>query len=63
LAQIASVIGDHGANIDNIDLNPISPDFRELIIDVEVIDLKHLNTIISHLRARPVVSQVERVNG
>src|SRR6201997_1168374 len=39
LAQIASVIGDHGANIDNIVLKPISPDFRELIIDVEVIDL------------------------
>jgi hypothetical protein len=25
--------------------------------------LKHLNTIISHLRARPMVSKVERVNG
>ena len=32
-------------------------------IDIEVNDLKHLNTIISHLRARPVVSKVERVNG
>ncbi len=63
LAQIASVIGDHGANIDNIVFKPISADFRELIIDVEVIDLKHLNTIVSHLRARPVVSQVERING
>ena len=63
LAQIASVLGDHGANIDNIVFKPISADFRELIVDVEVIDLKHLNTIISHLRARPVVSQVDRVNG
>jgi GTP pyrophosphokinase len=34
-----------------------------MTIDVEVNDLKHLNTIISHLRARPVVSKVERVNG
>jgi GTP diphosphokinase / guanosine-3',5'-bis(diphosphate) 3'-diphosphatase len=63
LAQIASVIGDHGANIDNIVIRPISADFRELTIDIEVTDLKHLTTIISHLRARPVVSQVERVNG
>ncbi len=63
LAQIASVFGDHGANIDNIVIRAISADFRELTIDVEVTDLKHLTTIISHLRARPVVSQVERVNG
>jgi guanosine-3',5'-bis(diphosphate) 3'-pyrophosphohydrolase len=63
LAQIASVFGDHAANIDNIVIRPISADFRELTIDIEVTDLKHLNTIISHLRARPVVSQVERVNG
>jgi GTP diphosphokinase / guanosine-3',5'-bis(diphosphate) 3'-diphosphatase len=63
LAQIASVFGDHGANIDNIVIRPMSADFRELTIDIEVTDLKHLTTIISHLRARPVVSQVERVNG
>jgi GTP diphosphokinase / guanosine-3',5'-bis(diphosphate) 3'-diphosphatase len=63
LGQIASVMGDHAANIDNIVIRPISADFRELTIDIEVIDLKHLNTIISHLRARPVVSQVERING
>ncbi|MCI0467111.1 MAG: bifunctional (p)ppGpp synthetase/guanosine-3',5'-bis(diphosphate) 3'-pyrophosphohydrolase, partial [Beijerinckiaceae bacterium] len=63
LGQIAGVIGDNAANIDNIVIKPISADFRELTIDIEVNDLKHLNTIISHLRARPVVSQVERVNG
>jgi GTP diphosphokinase / guanosine-3',5'-bis(diphosphate) 3'-diphosphatase len=63
LGQIATVIGDHGANIDNIVIKPLSADFREMTIDVEVTDLKHLNTIISHLRARPVVSKVERVNG
>jgi GTP pyrophosphokinase len=63
LGQIATVIGDSGANIDNIVIKAVSPDFREMTIDVEVNDLKHLNTIISHLRARPVVSHVERVNG
>ncbi|MBO0732926.1 MAG: bifunctional (p)ppGpp synthetase/guanosine-3',5'-bis(diphosphate) 3'-pyrophosphohydrolase [Methylocapsa sp.] len=63
LAQIAGVIGDHAANIDNIAIRAVSADFRELILDVEVSGLKHLNAIISHLRARPVVSQVERVNG
>jgi GTP diphosphokinase / guanosine-3',5'-bis(diphosphate) 3'-diphosphatase len=63
LGQIATVIGDHAANIDNIVIKPLSADFREMTIDVEVNDLKHLNTIISHLRARPVISKVERVNG
>ncbi|WGJ13334.1 bifunctional (p)ppGpp synthetase/guanosine-3',5'-bis(diphosphate) 3'-pyrophosphohydrolase [Methylocapsa sp. D3K7] len=63
LGTIATVIGDHAANIDNIVFKPISADFREMTIDIEVNDLKHLNTIISHLRARQVVSKVERVNG
>ncbi len=63
LGAIATVIGDHAANIDNIVINPLSADFREMIIDIEVNDLKHLNAIISHLRARPMVSKVERVNG
>ncbi len=63
LGTIATVIGDHAANIDNIVIKPLSDDFREMTIDVEVNDLKHLNTIISHLRARPVVSKAERVNG
>jgi len=63
LGTIATVIGDHAANIDNIVFKPLSADFREMTIDIEVNDLKHLNTIISHLRARPMVSKVERVNG
>ena len=40
-----------------------SPDFRDMVLDVEVWDLKHLNAIISQLRAKKVVSKVERVNG
>jgi GTP diphosphokinase / guanosine-3',5'-bis(diphosphate) 3'-diphosphatase len=63
LGTIATVIGDHSANIDTITIKPLSADFREMVIDVEVNDLKHLNTIISHLRARSVVHKVERVNG
>ncbi len=63
LGTISSVIGDHAANIDNIVFRPLSADFREMTIDVEVNDLKHLNSIISNLRSRSVVSKVERVNG
>ncbi len=63
LGMLATVIGDHGANIDNVVIRPLSADFRELVLDIEVYDLKHLTSIISHLRARSVVSKVERVNG
>jgi guanosine-3',5'-bis(diphosphate) 3'-pyrophosphohydrolase len=63
LGMIATVIGDAGANIDHIEFVSHSPDFRDIVIDLEVLDLAHLNAIISQLKAKPVVSKVERVNG
>ena len=63
LGMIATLIGDTGANIDNISIKVLSADFREMTIDVEVADLKHLNGIITQLRARPVVNKVERFYG
>ncbi|HMN52022.1 MAG TPA: DUF5913 domain-containing protein, partial [Xanthobacteraceae bacterium] len=63
LAQIATVIGEHGGNIDNVRIFRRSGDFSELTIDVEVFDLKHLNSILTQLRAKKVVSSAERANG
>jgi GTP diphosphokinase / guanosine-3',5'-bis(diphosphate) 3'-diphosphatase len=63
LGTIATAIGDTGANIDNISINVLSPDFHEMRFDLEVADLKHLNGIITQLRSKPVVSKVDRVNG
>jgi GTP pyrophosphokinase len=63
LGMIATLIGDGGANIDNISIRQLSADFREMVIDLEVADLKHLHSIISQLRGKPVISKVERVNG
>ncbi|MFG1298928.1 bifunctional (p)ppGpp synthetase/guanosine-3',5'-bis(diphosphate) 3'-pyrophosphohydrolase [Xanthobacter sp. V3C-3] len=63
LAQVASAIGDRGANIDGLQMRSRSADFHEIVIDVEVFDLRHLNAIIADLKARDVVAQVERVNG
>jgi GTP diphosphokinase / guanosine-3',5'-bis(diphosphate) 3'-diphosphatase len=62
LAQIAQVIAEHDGNIDNVRMTRRSPDFTELIIDLEVYDLKHLTAIIAQLRAKKVVAGVERVN-
>jgi len=63
LAQIAQVIGENGANIENIQMIGRTPDFHEMTIELEVWDLKHLNTIISLLKATKVVSSVTRING
>jgi RelA/SpoT family (p)ppGpp synthetase len=63
LAQIAQVIAEHDGNIDNIRMTRQSPDFTELTIDLGVYDLKHLTSIISQLRAKKVIANVERVNG
>jgi RelA/SpoT family (p)ppGpp synthetase len=63
LAQIAQVIAEHDGNIDNIRMMRQSPDFTELTIDLEVYNLKHLTSIISQLRAKKVVANVERVSG
>ena len=63
LAQIATVIGENDGNIDSLTVTGPSQDFREILIDVEVWDLKHLNAILSQLRMRPVVSKADRVNG
>ena len=63
LAEIASVIGDNGGNIENVTMTSRSADFREMLIDVEVWDLKQLMSIITQLRAKKIVSKSERVNG
>jgi guanosine-3',5'-bis(diphosphate) 3'-pyrophosphohydrolase len=62
LAQVASVIGEADGNIDNIKMTNRVPDYTEMNIDLEVWDLKHLNDIISGLKAKDVVSSVLRVS-
>ncbi len=63
LAEIARVIAETDANIDNIAMRAKTADFREIILDIEVWDLKHLNAIMSEIRAKPMVANVERVIG
>ena len=63
LAQVTQVIADHDGNIDNIHMTRRAPDFTDVLIDLEVYDLKHLNAILAQLRAKSVVAKAERVNG
>ncbi len=63
LAQVATAIAERNGNIEGIVMRSRSPDFTEMVIDVGVFDLRHLNGIMSDLRGRAVVSSVERSNG
>jgi len=63
LAQIAAVIGEADGNIGNIKMTNRVPDYTEMLIDLEVWDLQHLNEILAGLRAKDVVSSAARAAG
>ena len=63
LAQVASVIGEGDGNIENIKLTNRVPDYTEMLIDLEVWDLQHLNEILAGLWAKDVVSSAARAEG
>jgi len=65
LAQVAQVIGDSGANIDELQMvtQEGARDFFDLDILIEVHDLKHLNQIMRDLELKPLVSSVDRAEG
>jgi GTP diphosphokinase / guanosine-3',5'-bis(diphosphate) 3'-diphosphatase len=63
LGSLTTVIGKQGGNISNLKITNRSPDFFEIMIDIEVGDVKHLTTIIAALRANPVINSVERARG
>jgi GTP pyrophosphokinase len=60
LATVTNVIAKEMGNINNLKIVNRSIDFFEILIDVEVRDLKHLNNIIANLRSKEVVQSVER---
>jgi guanosine-3',5'-bis(diphosphate) 3'-pyrophosphohydrolase len=63
LAEIAGVVAKNDANIHNLSMVRTASDFTEMLIDLEVWDLKHLNQLLSQLKESPSVSEARRVNG
>ena len=63
LGSMSTVIGRANGNISNLKITSRSVDFFELMVDVEVSDVRHLTNIIAALRATPVVNSVERARG
>lgn len=63
LGGLSTIIGKNYGNISNLKITNRSIDFFEMLIDVEVQDVKHLSNIIAALRATPVVISVDRARG
>src|SRR6266852_4058618 len=63
LGSLTTTIGKQGGNISNLKITNRSTDFFEILVDIEVADVKHLSTIIAALRATPVINAVERARG
>ncbi len=61
LAQVAQVIGEADGNIDSLRMTNRAADFTDMLIELEVWDLTHLNEIIAGLKAKPAVSKVVRI--
>ena len=63
LSSLATVIAKDRGNISNLKITNRALDYFDMLIDVEVQDLKHLTNIIAALRATPAISSVERARG
>ena len=63
LGSLSSIIGKNDGNISNLKITNRSQDFFEMLIDIEVRDVKHLTNIIAALRATSVINSVRRARG
>jgi len=63
LGTLSTVIGKNGGNILNLKVTSRSLDFWEMLIDIQVKDVRHLTNIIAALRATPVINAVDRAQG
>ncbi|HUN45400.1 MAG TPA: bifunctional (p)ppGpp synthetase/guanosine-3',5'-bis(diphosphate) 3'-pyrophosphohydrolase [Stellaceae bacterium] len=63
LGSLTTIIGKHAGNITNLKITNRSQDFFEIIVDIEVQDVKHLTNIIAALRAAPSINSVDRARG
>ncbi|MEJ0062294.1 MAG: bifunctional (p)ppGpp synthetase/guanosine-3',5'-bis(diphosphate) 3'-pyrophosphohydrolase [Alphaproteobacteria bacterium] len=63
LSAMTTIIGKAGGNIINFKIVNRTVDFFDILVDVEVRDVKHLTLIIAALRASAAISSVDRAKG
>jgi guanosine-3',5'-bis(diphosphate) 3'-pyrophosphohydrolase len=62
LAQISTAIASNQANINNLVMRMISPDFHQMLFEVEVRDLAQLTDVLATLKRTPGLSAVQRAS-
>ena len=62
LGELSNLIARYNGNIANLNIVYRTVSYFELLVDVEVKDLKHLTDIIAALKASKAVSYVSRAN-
>ncbi len=62
LGELSNLVARSNGNISNLNIVNRTVSYFELLVDVEVKDLKHLTDIIAALKASKVVSYVSRSN-
>ena len=63
LGSLSMVIAKNQGNISNLKITSRSTDFFEILVDIEVQDVKHLTTIITALRNTATINSAERSRG
>ncbi len=63
LASVTNAIAKQDGAVANLKILNRQADFFEILVDVEVRDLRHLSNVIAGLRAAPGIHQVERARG
>jgi GTP pyrophosphokinase/guanosine-3',5'-bis(diphosphate) 3'-pyrophosphohydrolase len=63
LAQLCAIIAEHEGNILDVHTGTRSPDFFDMVFDVEVADAKHLTNILAAMRTVKAVREADRVRG
>ncbi len=61
LGAISTLIADYDGNINNMNLAQRDVDFYDMVVDVDVRDLKHATRIINALKGLSVVNAIGRV--
>jgi guanosine-3',5'-bis(diphosphate) 3'-pyrophosphohydrolase len=63
LGDLSMVIAKNHGNISNLKIINRAGDFYDLLIDIEVQNVKHLTEVIAALRASPVTHTIDRTRG
>ena len=61
LAEITAVVADNDTNIQSMATSRVASDFTDMSFELQVWDIKHLNQLLSRLKALDSVSSIERV--